>query len=314
MSSFAAATLYSMIVAPDRRSLLLKKVLSVLGGFFVVLTTHAQASSPVFTAEQFASQVLSYEPIQREGVTTAKFEYAKRILQETKTAARQDPAQLNVADFWNITSAFVALQEPKKAIELAFKKAVSLDASAVCSYLNALGANGLDKRIPETFLPFYQECLQAPANQPSNQPSSLDPKLDAKLVGLLARIHQQDVQFRGAQPVNWARQRPLDGQNQHVIDSLYHVYHTYLGKNLVGSLTYVMWAVVQHSDLPMMERYLPVVQQAVQQHQLAIAPFKMLLDRVYAIKYGKQLFGSQVGVPLADEPVREQVLKSYALE
>lgn len=303
-----------MTDAPYHSLPLLKAVLRILGGFFVVFTAHAQVSSPVFTAEQFPTQVLRYEPIQREGVTTEKFNHAKHILEETKTSARQNPAQLNVADFWNITSAFIALQEPQYAIELAFKKAVLLDASAVCSYIKALGPNGLDKRIPETFLPFYQGCLQAPASLPSTQSTSLDPKLDSKLVGLLARIHQQDIQFRNNQPVNWIRQRPLDKQNQQLIDSLYQVYHTYLGKSLAGSKAYVMWAVVQHSDILMMERYLPIVQQAVKQQQLEAAPFKMLLDRVYTIKYGKQLFGSQVGVPLVDEVLRNQVLKSYSLE
>ncbi|WP_312406369.1 hypothetical protein [Brevundimonas sp.] len=65
-----------------------------------------------------------------------------------------------------------------------------------------------------------------------------------------------------------------------------------------------MWAVIQHSDLEMMEEYLPVVQQAVADAQLEATPLKMLIDRVHAIRHGTHVFGSQVGVPLADGQIR----------
>lgn len=294
---------------------LLKKVVGITGSFFIVVTAQAQENYSDFTPRLFASQVLNYKPKQRVGVTDAKFNYAKHILEETRGAARQDSMQLNVADYWNITSAFVALREPKSTIELAFKKAISLDASSVCSYIKAIGANGLDQYIPETFLPFYQQCIQVSVRQQEDEPITYDARLDAKLTKLLVRIHQQDIQFRTVKPIDWTRQNPLDNQNQQAIDSLYQVYHTYIGNALVGkSLAHIMWAVVQHSTLPMMERYLPVIQQAVQQRQLDAAPLKMLLDRICTLKHGKQLYGSQVGIPLADEPTRKKILKFYSLE
>jgi hypothetical protein len=63
----------------------------------------------------------------------------------------------------------------------------------------------------------------------------------------------------------------------------------------------------------MMEQFLPVVQKAVADKELAVNPLKMLIDRVYAIRTKQQISGSQGGVPLADETTRAAVMQKYGL-
>jgi selenocysteine-specific translation elongation factor len=116
-------------------------------------------------------------------------------------------------------------------------------------------------------------------------------------------------------PLDQVKQRPFDIQNEQRIDSLYAVYKTYIGKTLVGKdYESVMWSVIQHSDIHTMERYLPQISKAVEQKELSTEPLKMLIDRIYTVKYQYQIFGSQLGVPVADEKTKSEVIKNYKLE
>jgi hypothetical protein len=63
-----------------------------------------------------------------------------------------------------------------------------------------------------------------------------------------------------------------------------------------------------------MERYLPQISKAVEQKELSTEPLKMLIDRIYTVKYHYQIFGSQLGVPVADEKTKSEVIKNYRLE
>jgi len=56
-----------------------------------------------------------------------------------------------------------------------------------------------------------------------------------------------------------------------------------------------------------MERYLPVLTQAVRDEELKKTPLKMLVARLYAEKFGYQVFGSQAGVDLADPQIRRDL-------
>jgi len=272
----------------------------------------------MFTEQSIGNTIFTFTPVQRDGVTEQRFHYAEQILNDTKSASHNNPQNLNVADYWNITTAFVILKEPKNHIEAAFAKAIHLDPVTICSYIKTMGTSGLDKLIPETFLPFYANCTQSA----SAEGSKLDVahyaennKLDTNLVRAVNNIYLNDVRYRASQPVDWSEQRPLDERNQQVIDSLFNVYHTYIGKALVGKqLQAAMWLVVQHAPLQMMEKYLPVIAAAVNQKQLDEVPLKMLIDRVYWLKYNYQIFGSQgSGIKIADDKTRSEIIAKYNL-
>ena len=77
-----------------------------------------------------------------------------------------------------------------------------------------------------------------------------------------------------------------------------------------------MWSVIQHSPLEDMERYLPIVANAVKKEDLPKAPLKMLIDRIHQLRFGYQIFGSQIinseeGVEIAPDGIREMVKRKY---
>jgi hypothetical protein len=181
-----------------------------------------------------------------------------------------------------------------------------------------MGTSNLDKLIPESFLPFYSNCAQSSTAESSNfnvANYAENNKLNPDLVSIISMIQLNDSKFRMIKPVDWTKQKPLDERNQQLIDSLFNVYQTYIGRQLVGKqFEATMWLVVQHSPLEMMEKYLSVVATAVNQKQLDQVPLKMLVDRIYWLKYDYQIFGSQGSqIRVADDKTREEVIKRYNL-
>ena len=214
--------------------------------------------------------------------------------------------------------AFVNLDESNQNIEIAFKKAIELDTENICTIIKAFGNSELDIRIPETFYSFLKNCTDQ--NEKDNFDLESYAKkngLDLKLVNEIYKIQLADIKYRFDKPMDWSKQKPLDEQNQKRIDSLFSNYNAYIGKSLVGEkFESTMWAVIQHSNTEMMEKYLPIIQKAVQEKELDVTPLKMLIDRYYGPKYGYQVFGSQsgFGFKLADEKKKTEIERKFGIE
>jgi len=140
--------------------------------------------------------------------------------------------------------------------------------------------------------------------------------LNVNIVKLMHSVRENDQKYRSQDyKKNLEKQNKLDSLNLSIIDSLYKKYNIYIGKSLVGEkLEHVMWLVIQHSNINKMEEYLPIIVNAVKNKELSPIPLAMLLDRIYTIKDGYQIFGSQMGVKLGDESIREKVKFKYGLE
>lgn len=281
----------------------------------------SQTTAQSFSAANFDQLILDYHPEQREGVVQKDFERGLFYLEETRNATKGDPEALNYADYWNIMMAFIKLQEPKAHKEIAFQKSIDRNPASLCALIDAFGeksVKSLNTHIPELFKRFHATC-----DQYREPEESLDPlayaqagKLDPKLVSLLHEIGENDQLFRSKEVIDWSQQTPLDRKNMQLIDSLYQQYKCYIGESLVGKkLSSNMWAVIQHSTIEDMERYLPVIHQGVQAGELHATPLKMLLDRIHTIKHGYQFFGSQGGdYDLASAEERAKMEKKYGLE
>lgn len=293
---------------------------------FIAFNCCAQQSKDVrFTYENFASEILNYKPSRRTGVSNADFVNGLYKLNNTKSAANNNPAELNSADYWNIAMAFINLNEPKAHIEMTFNKAISIEGNDICSYIEAVGACQLDEKIPEVFFEFYSSC-QAKAPEISKtdlKVYSQENGLNYELIILLDQVNKADIKHRSGSgkyyddPDKLAEQKRLDSRNQEIVDSLFNQYNQYIGTSLVGEkFDFAMWSVIQHSNQDMMERYLPVVQKAVKDNEMDVTPLKMLIDRYYGLKYGYQVFGSQsgFGFEMASEKKRVEIIKKYGID
>ncbi len=297
-------------------------ILSVIFFWNLMLQLPAQEVKAVqFSYENFEEQFLVYQPLQKETVSDRDFGFAQMVIQETKKAVKNDPDNFNVGDYCNITTAFSVLDESREHLEMAFKKMVQAEGS--CEYLIKLKDKlRFYQEIPDLYERYLKQCLeQAPTSDTFDlQAYTQEHQLDSKLVKLIQQVDVDDQKFR--EEIDFLKnanliqkQATLDQKNQKLIDSLYQSHQTYVGKFLVGErFEHVMWQVIQHSDLEMMEGYLPTIQKAVQAQKLHVTPFKMLLDRIYAIKYGYQIFGSQEGTVLAKESIRKKVKEKYGIE
>lgn len=292
----------------------------VLVLLFIMIYNSGIAQTTTFTANNFNTEVLKYQPTQREGVSDKDFDRGTFYLEQTVKATAGNPADLNAVDYWNITMAFIKLKEPKEHIALSFQMAADSDAKSLCSVLEAYGEKSLrllSKHIPERSSKFYTSCAEILAEEEVFDPVAYaeEHKIDLELVKLMMEINETDQMYRNEAEVDWSLQTPLDERNMAIIDSLYQFHNAYVGKNLVGEkFSSTMWMVIQHSTVEKMEEYLPIVHDGVTAGDLHPTPLKMLIDRIHAIKHGYQFFGSQGGVEIASDEARAEIEKAYGLK
>lgn len=292
----------------------------VLVLIFILAYTSGIAQSIPFNSKNFNEAVLTYQPTQREGVSDKDFSRGTFYLAQTVKSTEGNPDNLNAVDYWNITMAFIKLQEPKEHIALSFQLAADRDAKSLCSVLEAYGEKTLTflaKHIPEQSSQFYAGCAEILAEEEVFDPVAYaeEHQLDLELVKLMVEINETDQKYRNEAEVDWSLQTPLDERNMEIIDSLYQRHKSYVGKSLVGKkFSSTMWAVIQHSTVEKMEEYLPIVHAGVQAGDLHPTPLKMLIDRIHVIKHGYQFFGSQGGAEIASDEARAEIEKAYGLK
>ena len=284
--------------------------------FILLSTSLLPAQNDTWTDDNFEQRVLTYQPVQRIGVTDDAYRIGKMVLRETANQTGLDPNEFNVADYFNVLSAFSSLDEPDSLLRLTLSKIVA--APDGCEYLDLFSNDVTEKAkfapIAADWAARRRECPSEGETVAATDPSPTG--ADPALIQSLKFIYERDRRHRQG-TYDAARQNPLDEANQRSIDSLFTLYGTYLGTDLVGNeLGHVMWAVIQHSSMEMMGRYLPVVSAAVQEERLPEAPLRMLLDRYYGLMEGYQFFGSQSGFGFrtATGAERAAVLPEYGLD
>lgn len=302
----------------------MKKLILLTAFIFGFITTYSQQISTKFTIDDFENQILNYDSNKRPNVSDKDYNYGIMILKETKASVKNRPENFNLADYFNILNAFLNLSETKENINVAFRKFV--DANGSCEYILAFESNIKNN-------PKYDIVREAYNLQLIKCKSSIGLKeefdiseyskannVNPSLVKEIYHINNNDQKYRhseeGKKITN--NQEILDKKNQTIIDSLYKAHKKYIGRSLVGKkFESVMWAVIQHSTVEMMERYLPIIKKAVMEKQLEVTPLKMLIDRYYGLKYGYQIFGSQgseFGFKTADDQTKKEIKKKYGIE
>ncbi|MDO1499914.1 hypothetical protein Q2T40_07205 [Winogradskyella maritima] len=289
-------------------------ILSVLFFLSFVLL---QAQSTSLSDSNFEQDILSFQP-EKNSVSEKDFNYGKMIIDEIKKATENKPENFNCADYFNVLSAFLSLNESEEHINLAFKKFYeskdSCDYFLIEGFFKSKKFDGLRPQIEKriAICRASKSASKAPVFNLEDYIAKHD--LNEDLVRLMDKINKTDGKFRKLTDTDWSKQRPLDLENQRVVDSLFKKYNTYVGASLVGDkYASTMWIVIQHSNIEMMETYLPIIHKAVKSKELDVVPLKMLLDRIYSIKEGHQIFGSQSGVPLADNELIDTVRKKYGI-
>ena len=133
--------------------------------------------------------------------------------------------------------------------------------------------------------------------------------LDKTLVAILDTVYMEDQKYRqqidqietryGWQSKemqdHWKMINEKDSVNQIKVSNILDK-HGWLGPDVVGRQgSSALFLVVQHADLPVQEKYLPMMRDAVKNNKAQGSSLALLEDRV-ALRQGKrQIYGSQVG-------------------
>jgi hypothetical protein len=109
----------------------------------------------------------------------------------------------------------------------------------------------------------------------------------------LAAIYDRDQKTRARgdsiEFVNY-----IDSCNQAQVEKLIADYG-WMGRSTIGPAgNYTLFLVIQHADLPMQEKYFPMLEESVNEGESRPSDLAMLQDRILMRQDKKQLYGSQV--------------------
>lgn len=105
-----------------------------------------------------------------------------------------------------------------------------------------------------------------------------------------------------------------DQHNRQIINELYEKHGKYIGLDMVGQqFASRMWMAITKSSADYIERYLPVLRQAVLERQLPLASFQQTLSRYCFLTTGTHLYNwlAVPGEPVADSVVRKRIEERY---
>ncbi|MEL7162289.1 MAG: DUF6624 domain-containing protein [Bacteroidota bacterium] len=133
------------------------------------------------------------------------------------------------------------------------------------------------------------------------------PDLDQELTDKLAEVRRTDQEQRGlmneySEKYGW-KSPQMDSlwAIQSLSDSLNTVYITqlideigYPGKSKVGSQASTAFLVIQHADLAIQEKYLPILREAADAGEMRWSSLALLIDRIEERNDRPQIYGSQV--------------------
>jgi hypothetical protein len=91
----------------------------------------------------------------------------------------------------------------------------------------------------------------------------------------------------------WERMGRQDSINLVLLQNLWDRYG-WLSKSLVGNAGVTQWAVIQHADLAVQKKYLPMLKQAAGKGDIKKSSLALTIDRILSEEGKKQLYGSQL--------------------
>ncbi len=275
-----------------------------------------------------------YIPKKKSNIEEKEYQRALYILKNSYTQMSNNPKDRNYGDYWNVAIAYSIMGENPSDVLTLLRKSKQANPHSFCSVYNATLINNKVKHEGNTLLAYVgndfhklvKDCNGILANKTERSDDYyLEEASDLSLAKRLISIQKADQKYRGgkiskvltaAQKTELInRRREIDDQLQDSLVSIFKEYG-YPGKSLVGSkLSHVACIVLIHKEYSFQERYLNLIVKAVNDEEIeSVNLLKILLDKIYWQKTGKQIFATQSGIPMASDDLINQVKEKYQIE
>jgi len=276
--------------------------------------------SIVVTPITFAQLTIPQKPAH---VSEQQYQNGLYILENAYQQLKESGFNYNYADYWNFAIAYADMGQPQAQIFNYLNASKLADPKSFCSMVNyAVQYAKPDKKdsiaalLQHDDIELTNDCSSHLVEQTFDVEAYIDDHgYDRDLVLELDAIIKADQKYRirSDYQQNADKQRQLDQQNLARVEKIIQQ-HGYPKPAQIGErFEHVIWTVIQHADLAIQLQYLPFIHKAVQQERLKPTPLKMLIDRIYTKQSGVQIWGSQLGFPIADEHTIAMVKKQYQL-
>lgn len=275
-----------------------------------------------FLTSTIMAQKVDYYPKQNPNVSNENYRYGTTILDETYKQIKKNNGVLHYVNYWNLAIAYMTLKvDHVEDVKFFLEKSKQLNPANFSELFldSSNGKNVWNGFISDAeFNDLYASSLEYVKKGKDEKKLNLTVESKNKsnaLTNLIDEIESRDVKYRQYGSRDDVKQKELDKINVDLVDSLINKYGKYIGKSYVGKeKMHVMWSVIQHSDLSFMEKYLPVVHEAVLKDELELSCLKLLVDRIYDAKYNYQIFGTQISVPLGPIEVVNKIREKYLFD
>jgi hypothetical protein len=264
----------------------------------------------------------NFIPSRPENVSESEYRRGELILKNSYQQLAEHDYNIVYGDYWNFATAYSIMGQPKELIYDLLVKARQANKQSFCALVERYHdhSKGMDssrfyRLLGKDYMQLVKDCSGMTYTYNFNiDEYILKNNYNKELIYRLSTLLEADQKFRGKlkdQKTN--EQQTIDESNILETESIVEKYG-YPGKSMVGEkFDYVIWMVIQHSDIFYQEKYLPLIAKTVEAGQLEKTPLRMLIDRIYHKKTGHQIFGSQIGVPFADDKVIQKVKQKYNL-
>jgi hypothetical protein len=266
-------------------------------------------------------------PSKGDHVSDSAYRHGKYVL-ESAYAQIGEREAWNYADYWNVAVAYSKMGVDDAEVLAILEKSYQTDPTAFCELWDHVSQ---DKIVP--YSRFGKQAAQLAArckDVERKTEARLSPReyarsngYDPALILLLDSLSREDQRYRrnpnyleDAEAIH-LQQEIVDPSNAAIVGALIDR-EGYPGRSRVGNkYEGVACVIIEHAapslDKAQLERWVPVIANAVRAGELAEAYLKMLIDRLYLIEYKQQIFGTQSGVPFASDEVIHNIKSLYGL-
>lgn len=255
-----------------------------------------------------------------------KQKYGQTILENTqRTLMRSNDT--TYADFWNLALSQCLLTDDKDKVETLLLRSKASNAIKFGSliedssnYYGGIENTPFHQMLGNRFAEIAERIETENAEQLTLNTDYNNKKLNIGLIESLKKLYNNDQKYRQSGHFNHdtslqKKQKILDDSTGIALRKIFRK-HGYPGNSLVGRpySSYAAIMLAHTNDLELFKELFPFVVQAYRHTDLDENIFLLLVDKLHWRMDGKQIFGTQAGIPFYNDKEISKYKRKYLRE